>query len=149
MVTLIWNILGLLGVCSFPMWVMFAEGILFFILLLVHTGSTMNSGSDGFTNDIISNILGGISMGYVYFSVASMWMGLSLNGWFFLLAPLWFIIAFLFPGGLTITHLALNAAGLMTVPVWVWIVNGILDVIMIAVPLWSIITTAKEKRARR
>ena len=140
MVSFVWYSLSLLGACTFPIWVMFIEGIVLEISFITF-GSRVKA-------EWVQTVWHLSGFGYIFYSGAVLFHGLSINGWFFLLAPLWFAIAFIVPGGFTITLLVLSATGFMDVTPWLWASHALVDLICIVIRVRGFIKRRREKKLK-
>lgn len=139
MVSLVWFILSLLGVCRFSWWPVLIESILAYIYGLI-------GNVDGGNNGAVIILL--IGSGFMPFAVYKLFCGLTLSPWWLLAAPFWNIIALAFPGGYTISGILLEKYGLMTMPTWVLVVSVILDAVYLLLPIVAIRDWWRERKER-
>lgn len=120
MVSLVWFVLSLFGVCQFSWIPLFIESI---IAMFVYVTKTSQS-----TNTFWSSQESVIYFGIMLFSFCKMTFDLSISSWWILVSPIWFEVALFIPGGFTITSILFNKYGLMNVPVWGLIVSVLVDI---------------------
>lgn len=132
MVSLVWFILSLAGVCRFSWWPVLIESVLY---MIVGSVSSSGGGRGG-------AILGTVTAGFVPFAAYKLFCGLTLSPWWMLAAPVWNIVALVVPGGYTISGILLERYGFMTMPTWVLVVSVVLDVLF----LIGIILMIAERR---
>lgn len=86
------------------------------------------------------------AIGVAVYAFCAQFLSLTLPFWCVFISPVWFIIALFVPGGFTITNIILNAVGVMGVPIWVFIIGVIADVLIIGLMIWSLITSVRNKQ---
>lgn len=124
MVTFVWWILSLFSVCEFT-----------WLPIVIDTGLTVLNPMN-YLDDSDSGVFTvPISAGICLFATCKHWFSLTISGWWVLLSPVWFLIAFILPGGFTLTNYLLGHFGLMTVPGWVFITGIVVDVICVILEL--------------
>lgn len=139
MVMLVWWILSLFGICEFT-WLVVA--IDFFLGIFLYCINGVVTESTG----LLTIGLG--SIGCCLFAVCKFFFGLTLNGWWILLAPVWLAIAAFLPGGFTLTNYLLQKFGLMTVPLWVYIVGAVVDVFYFVALIYALVSDAKQQKKK-
>lgn len=128
MVTIVWLILSLIGVCSFSWWPVLIESFLLAILLSM-------GGKPGL---LLANLVAGL----IPFSAFKLFCGLNLSLWWLIAAPFWNLIAAVVPGGYTISAILLERYEFMTLPTWMLVVLIIVDILC----LISIVAGVVESR---
>lgn len=139
MVSIIWFILSLFDVCSFSWWPVFIEGIILFF-------------ASGFVyvlnEDIVSGALSVFYCGAFVFAALKLFCGLTISPWWILLAWLWFVLALIVPGGLSITYLWFNHLNIITYSKWQLIFLIIVDAIFLVILIASVISSVIPKRKK-
>lgn len=126
MVTIVWLILSLIGVCSFSWWPVLIESFLLAILLSM-------GGKPGL---LLANLVAGL----IPFSAFKLFCGLNLSLWWLIAAPFWNVIAAAVPGGYTISAIFMERYGWMTVlPTWMLVVLILLDILYLVGIIMGII----------
>lgn len=138
MVSLVWFILSLLGVCQFSWIPLFIESI---IAMFVWMAKNSQS-----TNTFWSLQETVIYYGIMLFSFCKMTFNLSISSWWILVSPIWFEVALFIPGGYTITSILFNKYGLMNVPVWGLIVSIIVDISILVLLVINFFQKKTKKR---
>lgn len=137
MVMLVWWILSLFGICSFGWLPVMIDAILTTIGTIIIPAER---GEEVSPNDVV----GLISLSVAIYAFCSQFLSLSLPFWCVFISPIWFLVAVFFPGGFTITNFILNAVGVMSVPVWVFVVGGIADLLIIALIIYAIVISVRS-----
>lgn len=138
MVMLVWWILSLFGVCSFGWLPVMIDAIITTIACVVMNN---DSEEDKLSTDIICIV----SIGVAIYAFCAQFLSLALPFWCVFISPVWFLVAFFVPGGFTITNVIFNVVGIMSVPLWVFIVGGVVDAIVIAILIYDIVSHVRNK----
>ena len=133
MVTIVWLILSLIGVCSFSWWPVLIESLLFMLIGLA-------GASDGGSKFMA--VIGLVMAGVFPFAAFKLFCGLNLSLWWLIAAPFWNVIAAAVPGGYTISAILLERYEFMTLPTWMLVVLIIVDILC----LISIVAGVVESR---
>ena len=133
MVTIVWLILSLIGVCSFSWWPVLIESLLFMLIGLA-------GASDGGSKFMA--VIGLVMAGVFPFAAFKLFCGLNLSLWWLIAAPFWNLIAAAVPGGYTISAILLERYEFMTLPTWMLVVLIIVDILC----LISIVAGVVESR---
>lgn len=128
MVMLVWWILSLCGVCEFT-WlpVVIDIGISMFFAMITEENALI------------------WLFGPFIFALCKVCMPFNLSGWWILLSPVWFVLAFLVPGGFTITNIIFNNLGFMDVPTWAMVVSIISDIVTLGAVIALIVTEIRDR----
>lgn len=118
MVTIIWLILSLVGVCSFSWWPVLVESLVLLILTAVVT-----LGHPGEWASFFMVTMGGFAV----FAALKLFCGLSLSPLWLAAAPVWNLAALVIPGGYTIGAIVLSKMGMMSLPTWIFMVALLID----------------------
>ena len=118
MVTIIWLILSLVGVCSFSWWPVLVEALVLLILTAVVT-----LGHPGEWASFFMATTGGFAV----FAALKLFCGLSLSPLWLAAAPVWNLAALVIPGGYTIGAIILSKMGMMSLPTWIFMVALLID----------------------
>lgn len=118
MVTIIWLILSLVGVCSFSWWPVLVEALVLLILTAVVT-----LGHPGEWASFFMVTMGGFAV----FAALKLFCGLSLSPLWLAAAPVWNLAALVIPGGYTIGAIILSKMGMMSLPTWIFMVALLID----------------------
>ena len=118
MVTIIWLILSLVGVCSFSWWPVLVESLVLLILTAVVT-----LGHPGEWASFFMVTMGGFAV----FAALKLFCGLSLSPLWLAAAPVWNLAALVIPGGYTIGAIILSKMGMMSLPTWIFMVALLID----------------------
>lgn len=118
MVTIIWLILSLVGVCSFSWWPVLVEALVLLILTAVVT-----LGHPGEWASFFMVTMGGFAV----FAALKLFCGLSLSPLWLAAAPVWNLAALVIPGGYTIGAIVLSKMGMMSLPTWIFMVALLID----------------------
>lgn len=118
MVTIIWMILSLVGVCSFSWWPVLVESLVLLILTAVVT-----LGHPGEWASFFMVTMGGFAV----FAALKLFCGLSLSPLWLAAAPVWNLAALVIPGGYTIGAIVLSKMGMMSLPTWIFMVALLID----------------------
>ena len=118
MVTIIWLILSLVGVCSFSWWPVLVESLVLLILTAVVTL--------GHPGEWASFFMVTMS-GFAVFAALKLFCGLSLSPLWLAAAPVWNLAALVIPGGYTIGAIVLSKMGMMSLPTWIFMVALLID----------------------
>ena len=118
MVTIIWLILSLVGVCSFSWWPVLVESLVLLILTPVVT-----LGHPGEWASFFMVTMGGFAV----FAALKLFCGLSLSPLWLAAAPVWNLAALVIPGGYTIGAIVLSKMGMMSLPTWIFMVALLID----------------------
>lgn len=121
MVSFVWWILSLFGVCAFSWWPVLIEGLVMAVAVPII--------SVLLRDDTGIEYLLGVCMSI--FAAAKLFLGLSISGWWILAGPIWFTLASFIPGGFTITNLVFSHFGLMECPTWLLVVGIVCDVLFL------------------
>lgn len=140
MVTIVYLILCWCGVFDFSWWFPFIESIILLILALLASAETEGSSSGS-----VYLLVAMFFTGLLIFSFYKLFADITISNWFILLTPFWAIIAYIVPGGTTISNILLHNAGLMLMPRWFLIAGIVLDVIEAISIVYSIIDDRKNK----
>lgn len=135
MITFVWWIVSLFGVCSLTWLPVFIDGC----IALVLTFFQLDGNGDPPASAIVC-------VGIALFAACKYWFGLTISGWWILLSPVWAMLAIILPGGFTLTNYLLGHFGLMTVPTWVFITCIVVDVICVILELVLIFGDRKGRR---
>lgn len=111
MVTLIWFLLSLFGVCVFNWWPMLIEALVLLILTAVVTLGHPGQWASYFMLTMA---------GFLAFALGKLFCGLTLSPLWLVAAPVWSVVALVIPGGYTIGVLVLKQLGVMTLPTWIF-----------------------------
>ena len=137
MVMLVWWILSLFGVCSFGWLPVMIDAI---IAVIVSVVFLTNNESDDLKLYVPISVIG-----VAIYAFCAQFLSLSLPFWCVFISPIWFILALFFPGGFTITNLVLNIIGVISVPMWVFVVGGLADALMLIAIIVITVKTYKGK----
>lgn len=118
MVTIIWLILSLVGVCSFSWWPVLVEALVLLILTAVVT-----LGHPGEWASFFMVTMGGFAV----FAALKLFCGLSLSPLWLAAAPVWNLAALVIPCGYTIGAIILSKMGMMSLPTWIFMVALLID----------------------
>ena len=118
MVTIIWMILSLVGVCSFSWWPVLVESLVLLILTAVVT-----LGHPGEWASFFMVTMGGFAV----FAALKLFCGLSLSPLWLAAAPVWNLAALVIPGGYTIGAIVLSKMGMMSLPTWIFMAALLID----------------------
>ncbi|MGN1409348.1 MAG: hypothetical protein ACI4XJ_04140 [Eubacteriales bacterium] len=140
MVSLVWFVLSLFGVCRFSWIPLFIESIIAMFGWMIR-----NSNS---TDTLWSLLEVTTYCGIILFSFCKMTFDLSISSWWILVSPIWFEVASLFPGGFTITSILFNKYGLMNVPLWGLIVSILVDVSILILIVVEFFQTRETKKSK-
>lgn len=133
MVTIIWLILSLVGVCSFSWWPMLIEALVLLILTAVVTLGHPEKRAFFFM----------VTMGgFAVFAAGKLFCGLSLSPLWLAAAPVWNLAALVIPGGYTIGAIVLSKMGMMELPTWIFMAALLID----ALSLNQVLKHIFEKR---
>lgn len=135
MVMLVWWVLSLFGICSFGWIPVMIDAI---ITVIVSVAIMTNEDSDDLMLYIPMSIIG-----VAIYAFCAQFLSISLPFWCVFISPIWFIVALFLPGGFTITNILLNIIGVMSVPMWLFIVGGLTDALMLIVLIVITIKTHK------
>lgn len=136
MITLIYWLLTLTGILPFTWWVPFIDGII---------EACVGSFAEEKNTSVLGVIYIYIALGLAYFSFYKLFCDLTLHPGFIFLSGLVFLVAFLVPGGLTITNYLLMHFGWITLPKWVLIVGIVIDVLIVIMLVYVFYDERKEK----
>ncbi|MBM6869494.1 hypothetical protein H7U37_07715 [Pseudoflavonifractor phocaeensis] len=139
MVTIVWLILSLAGVCGFSWWPVLIESILY---MIVGSVSSSDGGRGG-------AILGVVMAGFAPFAAYKLFCGLTLSPWWMLAAPVWNFVALVVPGGYTISGILLERYGFMTLPTWVLVVSVVLDVLFLIGIILMLVEGRQDAKSAR
>lgn len=117
MVSLIWFILSLSGICAFSWIPVFIEAVVMVIYI------SMKHEANGV------NALFYASSGVALFSGLKVFLGLSLSAWWIFLSPLVALALFFVPGGYTILTAVLYFTGLISVTTTGLIISLVIAII--------------------
>ena len=67
----------------------------------------------------------------IVYVIAKSVLNLVIPWWGIVLAPLWFFIASLLPGGFLITNLILAVFGIMHTSWWTWVISGLASLLFL------------------
>lgn len=138
MVTIVWLILSLIGVCSFSWWPVLIESLLFMLIGLA-------GASDGGSKFMA--VIGLVMAGVFPFAAFKLFCGLNLSLWWLIAAPFWNVIAAAVPGGYTISAIFMERYGWMTVlPTWMLVVLILLDILYLVGIIMGIIEWRNDKK---
>ena len=118
MVTIVWLILSLIGVCSFSWWPVLVESLVLLILTAVVT-----LGHPGEWASFFMVTMGGFAV----FAALKLFCGLSLSPLWLAAAPVWNLAALVIPGGYTIGAIVLSKMGMVSLPTWIFMVALLID----------------------
>lgn len=118
MVTIIWLILSLVGVCSFSWWPVLVESLVLLILTAVVT-----LGHPGEWASFFMVTMGGFAV----FAALKLFCGLSLSPLWLAAAPVWNLAALVIPGGYTIGAIILSKMDMMSLPTWIFMAALLID----------------------
>ena len=135
MVTLIWFILSLVGVCSFSWWPVLIESVLAAVICGMNGGDSKGGA-----------LLANVFLGFVPFAGYKLFCGLTLSPWWLIAAPFWNFIAIVLPGGYTLSGILLERYGLMTMPTWVLVVSVVLDVLSLLAIVMGIVEWRQDRK---
>lgn len=133
MVTLVWWILSLFGICEFTWLPVFADAV-----CTVYLDMREMPSENGATLTSLS-----IATGVAYFAFLKYFLGLTLSAWWVLASPIAFIIAFIVPGGFTIVNLLFQHFGWIQLPTWALIIGIVIDVLSLILLLGAIINNRR------
>ncbi len=139
MITIIWLILSLFGVCSFT-WLPIFLDTLIVASYLACKSSVSNQSSDN------ENLMCIAALSVSCFAFYKFFYAMTISGWWILLAPIAFVIVALFPGGFTIINLLFDKAGWITLPTWGLILGIVIDIFILVVEIASIIESVKNSK---
>lgn len=140
MISLVLIVLSALGIIGFNWWIPFAEGL---ILTVAEMANSANSGnSDGFGSDLLANA----AMGITAFSCYPLFCGLQVSPWWLLAAPFIFLLAFFFPGGITIVNLVLRHFGIIQLPIWLLVIGVLIDAFSLFAIVWLFLDSRKSSK---
>lgn len=137
MIMLVWWILSLFGICSFGWLPVMIDAI---IAVIVSVVFLTNNESDDLKLYVPISIIG-----IAIYAFCAQFLSLSLPFWCVFISPIWFIVALFFPGGFTITNFVLNTIGVISVPMWVFVVGGLADALMLIAIIVITVKTYKGK----
>jgi len=137
MVSIVWFILSLFGVCAFTWLPIFIDAVITLCLLVFMNPEGKNDTQNFATIAVMS---------VAYFAFYKSFFALTVSGWWVLLAPVAMPVAALFPGGFTIVNLLLDKNGLIALPTWGLVVGIILDVLIAGIMVYTIIEEVKNKK---
>lgn len=136
MVSVVWLILHLLGVCSFSWWPVLIESFLLTILF---------SFSSGRVGLVLANVVAGL----IPFSAFQLFCGLNVSLWWIIASPFWNLAALVVPGGYTISAMLMKRFGwIATLPTWMLVVLIIVDVGSLAVIVAGLVESRQEKKKK-
>ena len=139
MVTIVWLILSLIGVCSFSWWPVLIESLLFMLIGLAGP-------SDGGSKFMA--VIGLVMAGVFPFAAFKLFCGLNLSLWWLIAAPFWNVIAAAVPGGYTISAIFMERYGWMTVlPTWMLVVLILLDILYLVGIIMGIIAWRNDVKS--
>ena len=97
-------------------------------------------------NDYSNMAMGSIvCAAFAIFLGAKLFCNLSISDWWFLLSPVWLLVAFYLPGGFTLTNWIFSSIlGVMQVPLWVYIVGIVFDIFTFIVLIRRIVAIMKS-----
>ncbi len=137
MIMLVWWILSLFGICSFGWLPVMIDAI---IAVIVSVVFLTNNESDDLKLYVPISVIG-----VAIYAFCAQFLSLSLPFWCVFISPIWFIVALFFPGGFTITNLVLNIIGVISVPMWVFVLGGLADALMLIAIIVITVKTYKGK----
>lgn len=138
MVMLVWWILSLFGVCNFGWLPVMIDAIITSVAVLAYS-TTKN-------DDSLESFVAVPLIGIALYSFSAQFLSLSLPFWCVFISPVWFFIACLLPGGFTITNIILKSLEIMLLPMWVYIIGGLADAIILALMIWMPIDSYRNKK---
>ncbi len=136
MVTIVWLVLSLFGVCSFTWLPIFIDTLLgaFFAALK----------SDN-KNETIRNLSAVVLLGVSCFAFYKFFFGLTISTWWIILSPIMIVLLIVVPGGFTIINLLFKNFGFIDLPVWGLVVGIAVDVILLIIFIFAIISDKMNK----
>lgn len=143
MVSVIWFILSLFGVCDFNWWPVFIEGIVY---TLVAALAVELQSENEFS--FFRYIPFYFSFGVTVFAALKLFFGLTISPWWILLAGVWILLALVFPGGFTLTYLWFEHMNVITHSKVLLIILIIIDILMLLYFIVDFCSSKKEKRKK-
>ena len=136
MVTIVWLVLSLFGVCSFTWLPIFIDT--FLSAIFVACKSDKN-------NETVRYLSAIVLLGVSCFAFYKFFFGLTISTWWIILSPIMIFLLIVVPGGFTIINLLFENHGLIDLPVWGLVVGIVVDVLLLVVFIFAIISDKINK----
>ena len=134
MVTLVWFILRLFGICEFSWIPVLIDGAALTFICL-----------PGVNDSTLSTLLSVIGAGLMIFAFYKRFFHLTLSAWWILITPFIFSLAAILPGGTTIMNLLFRRWGWISLPTWGLVVSIVLDVLFLIGCIMEILEARRNK----
>lgn len=148
MVSIIWGILSLCGVCSFSWWAVFIESIVLLCLIAIEViGNSVGDYKVSEGHLIMTDICLLLSIDYFVYAFYRLFCGLTISPWWGLLGVFLLVLSFIIPGGCYFSLKILLHYGIITViPKGVFVVAIIGCVLGVLTEIMFIWESVSEKR---